>query len=478
MTPHSKILVILALTIAGCGNSSDETGKTPDSNDSDKTDDSGNVPCVENPDFFQFLNLTINEEMATVATVTWSSVEATTDHVIFGFPNAMSMATPDELVPTTNHQVLLLGLKQSGEYAYQVVSRSSNGNFCSAVKTFGTGRLSEVLPELTLSINDPLLSVGGYTMVSFNGGGDTDIATIIDPDGNIVWAYNTQSNFVPRVRLSLDHKAILYNDIENTTINRITLDGLKATNVSFPKMHHDFVETENGSYAVLGVDIHTFTTNEGDQDFCGDTITELAADGTVREIWNIFDWFEPDPIMSYPTVLCFGDISVKEWSHANSLWYEATENAYYITFRNIDKACKIDRGTGQLLWCVGGEDSNFTSIGEDNILDYPHSVLPVDGGLLVFEFLDELAGGCSAGTMISLDFDSWTAQETWTYGTETCISNMFFGNIEPLVNSNRMLVLGPLGQIDEVTPKKETVWRINAPLGFTFAFGNHYNSLY
>jgi|GEM_PF-1427103 len=488
MTHYLKILILVvfvlfaALTIAGCGNPSGETGKPPDTNDSDETDDSGNVPCVENPDFFQDLNLLIDERMASVATVTWASAEASTDHVVFGFPDSMSMTSPDELVPSINHQALLLGLKQGTEYAYQVVSYSSGNDYCSAVQTFSTGRLDAALPELILSISDVARSAGGYTMFSILCD-ENYIASIIDNDGNFVWAYDTQSDLVQRVRLSLDRKAVLYNnnnsaDVGNATINRVSLDGLEVTQTSFPNMHHDFVETENGAYAALGWDIYTFTTEDGDRDICGDMILELAADGSSREVWNIFDWFEPDLTENYVDENCLKNPDAEDWSHTNSIWYEASENAYYITIRYLDKACKIDRSTGQLLWCVGGIDSDFTSIGEKSILNEPHSVLPVDGGLLIYENYDELAGSCAAGVMVSLDFESWTAQETWTYGTETCAKNMVFGNLEPLVNGNRMLVLSVMGQLDETTLDLETVWRVNAPVGYTFGFGERHESLY
>jgi len=473
----SFLLVVLFFLFAmtGCHPTDDSTSVI----DSDETNDSGYASCLENPDFFQNLNLSIDERMATVPNVTWSSIEATTSHVVFGIPDSPSMASLEELVPTRVHQTFLLGLKQSREYVYQVVSHTDDGDYCSAVQTFSTGRLDESLPELTLSINDSSQAAGGYTMLSLSNGVNDNVI-IIDSDADIVWAHDTQSDSVYRVRLSLDHKALLYNNIadKSPTINRISLDGLEITQTSVFDMHHDFVETENGAYATLGVDIQAFSTSEGEQDFCGDTILEVAANGSSREVWNIFDWFEPDPDTNYHESCSGNHPGAMQWSHSNSLWYEASENAYYLTLRYLDKACKIDRDTGQLLWCVGGKDSEFTSIGEDTILKEPHSVLPVDGGLLVFENYDELADGCSTGAEISLDFTSWTAQETWFYGTDTCVLNPIFGNIDPLINGNRMLVLGVLGQIDETTLDKETVWRVNTPLNYTFAYGNRFESLY
>jgi len=485
---HSSFLLV-ALAIVGCTTARDinlpvgdtsafDSNETDDSTDTGETDD---FSCIVDPNLFQNVEFTLSKVIPTVARLDWTSDGERTDYVRFGLPGSAWITTLEETA--TDHQAFLLGLKQSTQYSYSIVSDTSDGVFCSTPQIFTTGVLlgGTTLPDLVVSINEAH-AWDGYLLFSLRDGMN-DTLIIVDPDGDIVWAYVTNSNVVHRVRFSIDGRAIVYNNLvlsggDGPSINRISLDGMETTEIPVAHMHTDFVEIANGTYATLGYDIDKYDTDSGARYICGNSILEIASDGTPTEIWNTFQSFQPNLNETYSTGDCAEDVMAEDWTHSNSISYDASDDAYYITIRYLNKACKIDRASKTLLWCVGGEDSEFASIGETQILDNPHSVLPFNGGIYVFENNDELFDGCAAGTIISLDFTSWTAQETWTYGTGTCVDNPLFGNLDPLTNGNLLLALGAAGQIDVTTLEGKTVWRLNTIIGYNFAFVNQYDRLY
>ena len=52
------------------------------------------------------------------------------------------------------------------------------------------------------------------------------------------------------------------------------------------------------------------------------------------------------------------------------------------------------------------------------------------------------------------------------------------GSVERLPNGNTLITFSSLGQIDEVTPEGELVWRLRAEMGSGFGYSSWRNNLY
>ena len=261
-------------------------------------------------------------------------------------------------------------------------------------------------------------------------------------------------------------------------IRRISLDGSEVTDMYAPGIHTDFVQVDDDRYASLAWTVQTVTDGDATRTLLGDPIVELVSDGSYAEVWNIFDHVDPDLEVDYHT-RDFGDAGeVEEWSYLNGINYDAQENAYYLTSRTLNAVFKVDRSTGELLWTVANDWGDFTLLGGEKPIFYPHSVQPIDGGLLVFNSEDECTTQCSAAAELSMDFDSWEFEESWCYATEDCLVVSALGNAQRLSNGNTMLVLSTTGQIDETTSDGSLVWRVNSEFGWEFGFASRVDSLY
>ncbi len=60
---------------------------------------------------------------------------------------------------------------------------------------------------------------------------------------------------------------------------------------------------------------------------------------------------KPDPQTKFPTPLS------RDWSHANSVAYDPTDDSFVVSLRNQDAITKFDRTTGELIWILGPHDN-------------------------------------------------------------------------------------------------------------------------
>ena len=103
---------------------------------------------------------------------------------------------------------------------------------------------------------------------------------------------------------------------QTAMFHEVGFDGTELRSVSVPGWHISFTEVESGVYAGLGSD--TYVRQDGVEIY-GDTIVELAPDGSQSVIWNSFDDFSPEQGSPYY------DPMADDWMHANFLAYDKAE---------------------------------------------------------------------------------------------------------------------------------------------------------
>ena len=75
----------------------------------------------------------------------------------------------------------------------------------------------------------------------------------------------------------------------------------------------------------------------------GDTIVELTEDGTLTEIWNSFDDFDPENSM-------YINEEDNDWMHVNFIHYDRERDKYMIVLDRINAVGQVDRQTGTLVY--------------------------------------------------------------------------------------------------------------------------------
>jgi hypothetical protein len=396
--------------------------------------------------------------------------------------------TPGESEASTHGQFLALGTPSLRTATTLLAVDTESGRACSEELTFDAGLLSTQLPEITLSVHEPLSRQGVYTLVHLITESQKFL-TILNENGEYIWAYPINGG--PSVTIGRDQQSVLYlapvadkvgnNGSVSTTgsseIIRLGLDGQVLETVEMIGMHMDFVELPDGGFAALGYETREFTDDTGAlRPLVGDTLMVSSPDGEVETIWSSFDSIEPDLETNYPWSF-FEITNMEDWTHGNGLDYDPEADAYFISLAGIHAYVRVDGATGDQDWMLKSEGGDFTDSADS--VQAPHSIKHLgDDRILVFnrnivygEALPDNTDVCSQASELQLDVDSASVEQLWSYGSQECIWVVFYGDAHRLEGGNTMVIFSSVGQIDETSPEGETVWQVNTDVGGAFGYG-------
>jgi len=432
------------------------------------------VGCAE-ADFNAELVVELSEIVPTVATVRWQpehdDAETTWLEAAGGGRDLMIPVTMED---DGQAEALVLGMKAGKGYDLRVVEVVGGEELRSETVLVETGGVPAGLADLDRDGS----GLQGYLITSIAT--DPSSAVIIDADGDYVWwhqpAEDWKNIFIPRVAPSLAGDGILYEAStawiggEDTAENiremlRVAWDGTELQRTTIERAHHDLVELPDGAVAI----IRYHTINVDDEQVEGDRIVEIRPDGEEVQIWSIWDHEEYDPDVEYGT----DDMG---WSHCNALDYDPDEDVYYIGSRHLHTIYKVDRTTGDVLWRLGGERSDFT-FDEPTPFACQHQFEKQPGGMLVFD------NGCpdemiSRAAEFELDEAAGEATLTWSHEPDPEIWSYGFGDVARLSTGETLITWSTAGQIDLVTAGGDSVWRLNEELGGGFGYTTWRESLY
>ena len=110
---------------------------------------------------------------------------------------------------------------------------------------------------------------------------------------------------------------------------------------------------------------------------------EGAGEDEAVEAFSYFDAHEPEVTCEHFFAEAY-NTGALDWVHANSLMTDASEDAWFVMSKNMDALHKVDRATGEVLWQMGGADSDFTFEGQGG-WSHAHMSQIWDGGMMVFD---------------------------------------------------------------------------------------------
>ena len=431
------------------------------------------VGCDDGDDLVVTVEVSLGDPIGTVVRVDWATDELTDGYMVYGTDGALDRTRPSTVADSISHTAVLFGLRPSWTYDYEIVVEQDGVERARLPGTFTTGGTPSDLPELPRDDTLPGPPIDGYLLTTIVH--IPFVAAILDGDGRYVW-WHREERFqmaMGRVRLAQDGQSVLYNAFTPfgsgvhappAELVRVSIDGGTTEMIDAPGSHHDFVELPDGTLATLVLDPATV----GEFDVLGDRIDEFHPDGSITTVWSVWDDFEytdPDP----PEPL--------EWSHANALDYDPDEDAYIVGFRNFSALVKIDRATGELLWQLGGEFSDFTLTDGGRFLYGQHQFVVDDAGLLVFDNgpFEEFD---SRARRFDIDWSGQTVSRVWSFGHDPPAYNFAFGDVSPLDDGRTLVTWGAHGLIEAVDPDGTVSWRLAAELGSGFGYLGVLDDLY
>ncbi len=447
---------------SGCQSGTQDDSATSGGTDSADSADSA-VPLV-----FE-VSAIVSEVIPTVVTVTWTTTLPIDEPVVeFGQDEDYGRQAPAVDQGNGSFSALLLGLKPSQTLHLRACGQHQGQVVCSDDHQETTGPVPPELPGLLVPATEATQLSGGFLVTSLVSKPPT--AVILDRDGDYVWWYQSgeDSYQMTRAQLSRDGQWMLFRvDMSNGiswTQSRVRLDGSEEEQHLIEDLHHDFVELPDGTLTLIRGD----QQQVGEELVLGDKLTELGSDGSLNDFWSLWDHLEYDPeVVAEPAW---------DWSHANALDHDEQENVYYVAFRKLSTLLKIDGDSGEVLWQFGGLESDFElTSGEWPVTQHQFQI---DGDRLLL--FDNGADRTEPARVAEyqLDEQNWLAEETWSYAPEPPLICLALGDVSRLPNENVLITWSGQGQIDEITPQGELLWRLRTERSAFFGYTSWVESLY
>jgi len=110
----------------------------------------------------------------------------------------------------------------------------------------------------------------------------------------------------------------------------------------------------------------------------------------IQEVQNgnvIWEWQGSDYPEFYTTSVegnAFGNSAqTADYMHLNSIFIDTKDNNLICSFRNLDQVIKINRKTGEIIWRLGGKNSDFPMTQGQEFLRQHHATLTDNGQILL-----------------------------------------------------------------------------------------------
>ena len=411
----------------------------------------------------------VSDVVPTVATVTFDpEVAPDSAFVRFGPTGDLVHEAPVDLSSGAPYEVVLLGNKPSSEIEFEVVVEAGGDELRSATASFTAGAVPTSFPGVTVQAADPGAAAGGFFVTSLVAA--PPAAVILDADGDYVWWWiaDREDAGLSRASLSADGTAVQYLTYalggDDQELVRVSLDGGEIQRLAMDGAHHDFLELDDGTIAALVVDPREF---DGET-VQGDLIREYRPDGSTVDVYSVWDDVEYRPMEDV--------VPGPGYTHANAIDHDADAGAYTVSLYGLDSLFRVDRATGELIWKLGGDDSDFTDAeGESAFYFRQHQFELLDDGILVF---DNGSPERSASMALEHSLDGGRAELVWTYAPDPALFCYSLGDVRRLPSGNTLVVFSVKGQVEEVTPAGELVWQLTLGMGGALGYMTWLASLY
>lgn len=146
---------------------------------------------------------------------------------------------------------------------------------------------------------------------------------------------------------------------------------------------HELVLLENGNYLMISwddrlVDMDTVVPG-GHKGVTvrGNKIQELTVNNELVREYNTWDYYEITD--AYEVFISFTDPSWIDFVHLNAIELDS-DTTMLLCPRNLNEITRVHRGTGEVIWRLGGKNNMFTFINDDIRFSMPHDIRKLPNG--------------------------------------------------------------------------------------------------
>jgi hypothetical protein len=364
----------------------------------------------------------LSTAIPTVGIVTFTTTLAplSSAEIRFGAASgAPTMVAPVDLAQP-DHRTLLLGMKGSSRYTFQIVAGAGGATCTSENYSLMTGAVPATIPKPTTTIVDAAAHARGFIITS--RALTPGWIVITDPDGAPVWWVTSGLSDIDRAHLSWDGKDMYAVGLSGT-LAKISMDGNKIVNTPL-RANHDLTAIPGG--------IATFVLPAGTTGVY--SVVERADDGTLTTV-----------------VADLASVYNSSSFHPNAIHYYPWDDSYTVSDLNASLFVKLSR-RGELIWQLGGSQpkdaSKFFQVATPWVGNHGHHLLP-DGRFVFYN---------NSGSMVRafhLDTETMTATPLWSYPV---MHTNILGDAQWLPNGNVLVTASDSGKrIDEIDQSGRTI---------------------
>jgi hypothetical protein len=418
------------------------------------------------------------------ATISWTSESIGDGYVEITSPNGQIYA-PLSTQGKTSHDVEVRGLPLGRSLTYTVHTDTTSGDeFFSALRgVLMPGPDSLGIPHPALEVYEPsLATVNGYVLISLNHKNGTSTPAILDRFGDIVWAPLAPfSTLLSSAKLTEQGGVVAMQNLMGSPKAKgcivTNLDGTQMTDSKPYNGHHDALVLGDNIIS-LGFEHGVVLVDENLVDVGSDTITSTPIGGGSNDTSTLFSFKDHyaapwRPCEHYDDD-AYNMVGVRDFTHTNSL--VNFEDHFYIMSLHLDMVLKID-GT-DIVWQFGGDLSDYTLKNSDNWFSHGHFSQVLPEGLLVFDNGGHREPNTSRVVEYALDEQTMTAEAVWIYEQPEGLNVNILGDAHRMPNGNTLIAWSTLGELAEVTPDGEVVWRVGVGDGHSIVRASYIQDLY
>jgi len=368
-------------------------------------------------------------------------------------------------VATADHSFPVLGLFPGLSNTITVEMKVEGGNYIAAGAPviLDAPALPADFPPLTVLSAQPDAMEPGWTLLNIsrsNGNGNTDgvfgcLLAAVDSAGRVGWYYHDTAGdcydfglmadgslmiqFLPRIIMTdmLGNVTAAWHPEKRTPLYDFSVP------VAVETFHHAVTEMPSGNLLTLDTDKRTvadWPTSEtdpaaapADATITGDEAVEFSRDGTVLHRYLMLDLLDPYRI-GYTSIRMF-----KQWSHANAVYYDESDDTVVVSLRNQSVVMKIGRADGLIKWMLGPHDNwdapwasyLLTPVGDPFAWNYyQHAPTILDDGTLLlfdngayrafpYETIYPATDNWSRAVIFDVDPFAMTVSQVWEWGGDT-----------------------------------------------------------
>ena len=323
-------------------------------------------------------------------------------------------------------------------------------------------------PYINITINDNPDS--GYIFLDNRTSGSNSYNVIFDNDGNPVWYWQKDDE---RRDMKVQSNGVLTMLARDGKMRFIGLDNNYKQVAEYSAVNgastdeHELVIREDGYYFLFGlrsetVDMRMYVpSGKANANVAQTMIQEFTPEGDL-----IFQWRAWDHLDIRDVHLDNISGSSIRFPHMNAIDFD-DDGQILLSCRHLSEIIKIDIHTGEIIWRLGGNHSDYAFINDPlNGFRNQHSIRALGNRrYLLFDNGDLHSPSVSRAVEYELDPNEMTATIVWQYPetTTTSLYSHYMGNTQRLENGNTLInwAVGHLPKLTEVRPDGTKAFEMN-----------------